>query len=67
VIVCHCKGITDREIRNAVRDGATTPRQVSRACQAGKRCGGCHSVIGEIIESERVPSACAFAELLPAS
>lgn len=67
MIVCHCKGITDREIRSAVRDGAKTKRQVARACQAGRSCGGCHPVIREIIDDEREPSASPFDALAPAS
>lgn len=67
MIVCHCKGISDREIRTAVRDGAQTHRQVARACHAGRTCGGCHPVIREIIESEREPAAGPFVELAPAS
>ena len=56
MIVCHCKAISDRSIRQAVREGARSPRQVARACEAGRRCGGCHPVIREIIESEAEPS-----------
>ena len=67
MIVCHCKGITDREIRGAVREGAKTHRQVARACQAGHACGGCRPLIREIIESESEPTASPFAELVPAS
>jgi bacterioferritin-associated ferredoxin len=52
VIVCHCRGVTDRAIREAVRDGARTLRQVARACDAGARCGGCRPAIAELIDDE---------------
>ncbi len=52
MIVCHCKGISDRTIRRAIRSGAQTVRQVARSCAAGTGCGGCHAAIGEILESE---------------
>jgi len=52
VIICHCKGINDRTIRNAVRDGATTQRQVALACSAGRSCGGCTPAIREILLAE---------------
>jgi bacterioferritin-associated ferredoxin len=52
LIVCHCRGINDRTIREAVRSGARSCRQVARACEAGGRCGGCRPVIHEIIERE---------------
>jgi bacterioferritin-associated ferredoxin len=52
VIVCHCKGLSDRDIRAAVRDGARSCRQVGRACEAGRTCGGCRPVIRELIRDE---------------
>ena len=67
MIVCHCQGITDREIRCAVRDGATTRRQVGRTCRAGRSCGGCHPAIREIIEAEDEPTVRPFDLLAPAS
>ncbi len=59
VIICHCKGVSDRAIRKAVRGGACTHRDVARACQAGSRCGGCVNAVSEILESERNESAAA--------
>jgi bacterioferritin-associated ferredoxin len=52
VIVCHCRGVTDRAIRSAVRRGATTRRQVAQACGAGAVCGGCRITVQSILESE---------------
>jgi bacterioferritin-associated ferredoxin len=52
VIVCHCNGTTDREIRRAVRNGAGTLREVSRACGAAAGCGGCSEMVRELIASE---------------
>jgi bacterioferritin-associated ferredoxin len=52
VIVCHCKGVSDSSIREAVRDGARSFRQVAKACDAGRRCGGCRPVIRELIDDE---------------
>ena len=52
MIVCHCQGVSDRSIRQAVREGACTVRQVARACRAGRMCGGCRPVISEIIAAE---------------
>jgi bacterioferritin-associated ferredoxin len=53
VIVCHCKGINDRAIRKAVRDGARSRGEVVQACAAGLTCGGCTPAIDEIIQVER--------------
>jgi len=52
MIVCHCQAVTDRAIRNAVRDGARCRRSVARACAAGRSCGGCTLAIDEIVRSE---------------
>ncbi len=56
MLVCHCHGITDRQIRRLVREGASSPRDVARATGAGLRCGGCRSnvkrVVNEAVERE---------------
>lgn len=53
MLVCHCNGVRDREIRRAVRSGARTRTDVGRRCRAGTGCGGCGPVIDRIIASER--------------
>ncbi len=53
MIVCQCRGVTDRTIRKAVRDGASDRNEVVRACTAGNTCGGCVPAIDEIIEAEQ--------------
>jgi len=52
MIVCHCKAVNDRSIREAVRCGARSPREVALACQAGRSCGGCRPLVRQLIESE---------------
>jgi bacterioferritin-associated ferredoxin len=56
MLVCHCRGITDRQIRRLVKDGACSTRDVARATGAGLRCGGCRSnvkrVVDEAVERE---------------
>jgi len=53
MIVCHCHGVTDREIRASVQHGARTCADVSDACGAGTGCGGCSSLVTEIVSGER--------------
>jgi len=70
MIVCHCKAVTDRAIRLAVRGGARSRHEVAQACSANLRCGGCAPVIDEIIASETERESAefaAFAELATAS
>ena len=52
MIVCHCKGVSDRSIRRAVRTGATSGLDVGLACAAGTGCGGCREAIEEIVAAE---------------
>ena len=65
MIVCHCKAVSEYAVREAVREGARSCRQVTRACEAGRICGGCRPLIREIIETESPPSPIfsAFEEL----
>lgn len=57
MLVCHCKGLSDREVRATVREGASTRRQVTRACGAGSVCGGCRPVLEEIVAQEAAPAS----------
>lgn len=50
--VCHCHGITDREIRSCVRAGAVTVEAVGRACGAGLSCGGCKPLVAHVVKKE---------------
>jgi bacterioferritin-associated ferredoxin len=57
LIVCHCRFATDREIRRAVREGATSLREVGATCGAASGCGGCVDAVLEIIATELGSSA----------
>ncbi len=52
MIVCLCKGVTDRTIRTLVREGACSIGDVGRACDAGRSCGGCRPTIDQLVETE---------------
>jgi bacterioferritin-associated ferredoxin len=45
MLVCVCRGISDREVRDVLARGATTLREVGRACGAGADCGSCRDLI----------------------
>ncbi|HEX6276931.1 MAG TPA: (2Fe-2S)-binding protein [Polyangiaceae bacterium] len=49
VIVCHCQAVSDRAIRACALKGACSLEEVGDATGAGTCCGGCHSVIEEIV------------------
>ena len=52
MIVCHCRALSDRKIREVIRRGAHSPREVAIACHAGRTCGGCIPLVRELIASE---------------
>jgi len=68
VIVCHCTGITDRDIRTLVRQGrAKTVSQIGLDCSAGTGCGGCRFAVEQIVrQEERSSSEGLLTELAPA-
>ena len=41
MIVCHCRVVSDRDVRAAIDGGAGDLCGVAAACGAGARCGGC--------------------------
>ena len=49
MLVCHCRGVTDRQLRRAVKEGAGSVREVARATGAGLRCGGCRSAVSKVV------------------
>ncbi|MGH9323032.1 MAG: (2Fe-2S)-binding protein [Vicinamibacteria bacterium] len=70
MIICHCTGTTDRDIKTLVRQGrAQTALEVFRACSAGLACGGCRLAVECLVraEEERVRErASTFSKLVPA-
>jgi bacterioferritin-associated ferredoxin len=41
MIICVCKAISERHIRSAVKDGATSMRHLTRELGLGTCCGKC--------------------------
>lgn len=52
MLVCHCKRVSDRAIRAAVRDGAHCRGSVANLCGAGTGCGGCLPLVERLINEE---------------
>jgi bacterioferritin-associated ferredoxin len=59
MLVCHCQAVSDRRIRESVRSGARSCREVERATGAGSGCGGCSEAVAEIVarESQSLPGS----------
>jgi bacterioferritin-associated ferredoxin len=45
MLVCLCKGVSDRHVREAISRGASTVEEVGDECGAGTGCGVCHDMI----------------------
>lgn len=41
MIVCVCHGISDKNVRSLIDEGAATVRDISARCGAGTDCGAC--------------------------
>jgi bacterioferritin-associated ferredoxin len=50
MILCLCKGVSDRVVRLAVATGATTIDGVAARCGAGTDCGACRHAIRDLIQ-----------------
>ncbi|GHV22350.1 iron-sulfur cluster assembly scaffold protein [Spirochaetia bacterium] len=49
VEICHCLGITDKDIENAFKNGAKTWEDLQNATKAGSGCGECKEKCMEIL------------------
>jgi bacterioferritin-associated ferredoxin len=57
MFVCHCRAVTDREIREAIAAGASDLDEVGSRCGAGITCGGCCPLIQELLAEWRTEPA----------
>jgi len=55
--VCHCRAVNDRTIRAAADAGALTVDDLMQTCGAGGDCGGCHTVLEELLAAGRARSS----------
>lgn len=52
MVVCLCKRATDRDIADAIDDGARSVDEVGEACGAGTGCGCCRGYIHDQIHDQ---------------
>lgn len=50
--VCLCLGVTDRDIRQAVADGAQSVKEVNSILGTAKQCGKCGMMTRDIVKNE---------------
>ena len=47
--VCHCNVVTDRDILEAIANGARCVADVARETGAGRTCGNCISSLRDLV------------------
>jgi bacterioferritin-associated ferredoxin len=55
MFVCHCRAVTDGEIREVITAGACDLEEVGRRCGAGVTCGSCCPLIQELLAEHAEP------------
>jgi bacterioferritin-associated ferredoxin len=54
--VCLCMGVTDRDVADAISDGASSVQEVMGRTGAGTRCGSCAPSIASLVVNVAPPS-----------
>jgi nitrogen fixation NifU-like protein len=49
VVICHCLGITDKDIESAVKQGARSWEDLQNKTKIGTVCGGCKGKASELL------------------
>lgn len=49
MIVCLCRGVSDRTVKSTIADGAGTVDAVIEQCHAGSDCGKCRPYIARLL------------------
>jgi bacterioferritin-associated ferredoxin len=58
VIICICRGKSEREIERTLDDGASSLRDLQR-CGIGDQCGSCHnSLLAMLARSTEMAQSC---------
>lgn len=55
--VCLCTGVTDKAIKEAIREGATTMRELYKETNIGSQCGKCCQCAKAILNEELISIA----------
>ncbi|HET6146533.1 MAG TPA: (2Fe-2S)-binding protein [Polyangia bacterium] len=59
MILCLCKGVSDRTVRLAIASGAQSVEAVGARCGAGTDCRSCRHAIQDLVDdAQAVPMAC---------
>lgn len=58
MIVCICHAVNDKAIRNAVRQGACSMRELRQELNVASQCGKCACMARSILKEETTQPAC---------
>ena len=53
MVVCLCKGVSDKKIRWLVQNGASSLKEVTSLCKAGRDCGACIADVRSIVRTSK--------------
>lgn len=53
--ICVCKAVTDKQIKQAIDNGACSCRQLYQCTGAGNVCGKCASQIKQLLDENLQP------------
>lgn len=51
MILCLCRGVSDRSVRLAIIQGAESTEDIGNVCGAGQGCGACVETIGQMLHA----------------
>ena len=71
MIICICRGKSDRDVTKAIDNGAASVRDLQR-CGIGDQCGSCHNSLRAMLaaaaaDAARPCPACVGTDLVAAS
>lgn len=55
--VCLCNGVTDKQIKASIKEGATTMRALYKEHNIGSQCGKCCQCAKSILNNELIQIA----------
>jgi bacterioferritin-associated ferredoxin len=51
VIICHCRGMNDAAVTDAIDEGICNVEELGEVCGIGAECGGCRPALAELISA----------------
>jgi bacterioferritin-associated ferredoxin len=54
MLICLCRGLSERDLRGLVAAGLRSTEEISQSCGAGGDCGACLSTIDRLVDDVRI-------------